>query len=71
MAYGFRSYRCLEIALYHTLGQLPEARSDPQILLKTHEFRSAAAAATLALHVKPQVVYHGDVHYPLGSKGVL
>ena len=26
-AYGFRSYRCLEIALYHTLGQLtvPEA----------------------------------------------
>ena len=23
-AYGFRSYRCLEIALYHTLGQLPE-----------------------------------------------
>jgi len=22
-AYGFRSYRCLEIALYHTLGQLP------------------------------------------------
>jgi transposase len=23
-AYGFRSYRCVEIALYHTLGQLPE-----------------------------------------------
>ncbi len=23
-AYGFRSYRCIEIALYHTLGQLPE-----------------------------------------------
>ena len=23
-AYGFRTYRCLEIALYHTLGHLPE-----------------------------------------------
>ena len=23
-AYGFRSYHCIEIALYHTLGQLPE-----------------------------------------------
>jgi transposase len=23
-AYGFRGYRCLETALYHTLGNLPE-----------------------------------------------
>jgi transposase len=30
-AYGFRSYRCLEIALYHTLGRLPE----PEV---THRF---------------------------------
>jgi transposase len=30
-AYGFRSYRCLEIALYHTLGRLPEP-------VFTHEF---------------------------------
>jgi len=30
-AYGFRSYRCLEIALYHTLGHLPE----PEV---THRF---------------------------------
>ena len=30
-AYGFRTYRCLEIALYHTLGQLPE----PEV---THRF---------------------------------
>jgi transposase len=30
-AYGFRSYKCLEIALYHTLGQLPEPKS-------THRF---------------------------------
>jgi len=28
---GFRSYRCLEIALYHTLGQLPEPEA-------THRF---------------------------------
>ncbi len=30
-AYGFRTYRCLEIALYHTLGHLPE----PEV---THRF---------------------------------
>lgn len=30
-AYGFRSYRCLEIALYHTPGQLPEPEA-------THRF---------------------------------
>ena len=30
-AYGFRSYRCLEIALYHTLGHLPEPEA-------THRF---------------------------------
>ena len=23
-AYGFRGYKCLETALYHTLGRLPE-----------------------------------------------
>jgi transposase len=30
-AYGFRSYRCVEIALYHTLGKLPEPEA-------THRF---------------------------------
>jgi transposase len=30
-AYGLRSFRCLEIALYHTLGQLPEPEA-------THRF---------------------------------
>jgi transposase len=30
-AYGFRSYKCLETALYHTLGQLPEPET-------THRF---------------------------------
>jgi transposase len=30
-AYGFRTFDALEIALYHTLGKLPEPKS-------THEF---------------------------------
>ena len=30
-AYGFRTFRCLELALYHSLGKLPEPES-------THEF---------------------------------
>ena len=29
-AYGYRSYRCIEIALYHTLGRLPE----PEVRLR-------------------------------------
>jgi transposase len=30
-SYGFRTYRAMEIALYHTLGRLPEPES-------THDF---------------------------------
>lgn len=30
-SYGFRTFRCLELALYHLLGKLPEPES-------THEF---------------------------------
>jgi transposase len=30
-SYGFRTFRCLELALYHSLGKLPEPES-------THEF---------------------------------
>jgi hypothetical protein len=30
-AYGFRTYRVLELALYHSLGKLPEPES-------THDF---------------------------------
>ena len=44
-AYGFRSYRCLEIALYHTLGQLPESET-PTVLLKTRKFYGLGAGAT-------------------------
>ena len=36
-AYGFRTYRCLEIALYHTLGHLPEPEVTPQILLRNRK----------------------------------
>ena len=30
-SYGFRTFRCLELALYHSLAKLPEPES-------THEF---------------------------------
>jgi hypothetical protein len=30
-SFGFRTFRCLELALYHSLGKLPEPES-------THEF---------------------------------
>jgi transposase len=30
-SYGFRTYKAMEIALYHTLGRLPEPKS-------THDF---------------------------------
>ncbi len=27
-SYGFRTFRCLELALYHSLGKLPEPVSN-------------------------------------------
>ena len=33
-AYGFRTFEAIEIALYHTLGKLPEPEIHPQILLR-------------------------------------
>ena len=35
-AYGFRTYRVMEIALYHTLGAFTRAENSPQILLTRH-----------------------------------
>ncbi len=32
-SYGFRTFRCLELALYHSLGKLREPRIYPRILL--------------------------------------
>src|SRR5262245_39515087 len=32
-SYGFRTYRVLELALYHLLGKLPRARVYPRFLL--------------------------------------
>ena len=32
-SYGFRAFRCLELAPYHSLGRLPEARIHPRILM--------------------------------------
>jgi hypothetical protein len=28
-SYGFRTFRALELALYHSLGKLPEPRFNP------------------------------------------
>jgi transposase len=32
-SYGFRTFKAAEVALYHTLGPLPEPGLDPQVLL--------------------------------------
>jgi hypothetical protein len=32
-SYGFHTFRCLELALYHSPGKLPEPEFDPRILL--------------------------------------
>ena len=36
-AYGFRTFRAAEVALYHTLGALPEPEVYPQILLRNQK----------------------------------
>ena len=30
-SYGFRTFRCLELALYHSLGKLPEPESTHEV----------------------------------------
>jgi hypothetical protein len=45
-SYGFRTFRCLELALYHSLGKLPEPESGPQF---SHELPSG-----------PSVPFGGD-----------
>jgi hypothetical protein len=35
---GFRTFRCRELALYHSLGKLPRTGIDPRILLTNHFF---------------------------------
>jgi hypothetical protein len=34
-SYGFRTFRVLELALYHSLGKLPEAGVHPRFLLRS------------------------------------
>jgi len=41
-SYGFRTYRVLELALYHSLGKLPEPESTTRFLLTNHKCCSAS-----------------------------
>jgi hypothetical protein len=40
-AFGFRTYRAMEIALYHALGDLPDPAAQP-----THSFAEEAKQST-------------------------
>jgi hypothetical protein len=52
-SYGFRTYRVLELALYHSLGKLPEPES-------THDFfcrkYALASVSIVLLHQRSEVV---------------
>jgi hypothetical protein len=41
-SYGFRTFRCLELALYHSLGKLPEPESTHEFFWRTKSFNGAA-----------------------------
>jgi transposase len=43
-SYGFRTFRCLELALYHNTWQAARAGIDPRILLANHRKRAGACA---------------------------
>src|SRR5262245_319178 len=45
-SYGFRTYRVLELALYHALGKLPEPESTHDFFLRTHFFNVSIRAPT-------------------------
>jgi hypothetical protein len=36
-SYGFRTFRCLELALYHSLGKVARAGIDPRFFLTNHK----------------------------------
>jgi len=43
-SYGFRTYRVLELALYHSLGKLPEPESTHDFFSRTIILRSVRTA---------------------------
>jgi hypothetical protein len=47
-AYGFRSYRCIEIALYHTLGQVPEPKVTHRFCSRPRSLSTHAVATGLS-----------------------
>jgi hypothetical protein len=49
-SYGFRTYRILELALYHTLGKLPEPPVTHEILLTNRLFLMAYKRTQFITH---------------------
>jgi hypothetical protein len=46
-SYGFRTFRCLELALYHSLGKLPEPESTHEFFCRTEDVIGRAAGTAL------------------------
>ncbi len=52
-AFGFRTYHAMEVALYHTLGALPEPDFTPQILL-TRQYCEVCSMSSRAFNSQVQ-----------------
>ena len=48
-SYGFRTFRVLELALYHSLGKLPEPESTHDFLLTIQKFNTCSRTPCLPL----------------------
>jgi len=57
-SYGFRTFRALELALYHSLGKLPEPRFNPRFLLTNRTIGHGHHPAPLA---KPKGAGQGEL----------
>ena len=51
-SYGFRTFRVTELALYHSLGKLPEPEFSHKILLTNHKICWAVRMARVAWPTK-------------------
>jgi hypothetical protein len=55
-AYGFRTFRITEIALYHALGKLPEPHGAHRFYSRTQKFRKTVPASNLGLRPDHKIV---------------
>jgi hypothetical protein len=64
-SYGFRTFRCLELALYHSLGKLPEPESTHEFFWRALFQQLVDGAHRFRVELRPPVIRKKTVHFLL------